>query len=151
MNNECYYPIEKERIITPIKLIVEHDVANLMIAVRENEWEIINTKIIPNLNENENKDLLIIGFLDYPDRGNLDIQKIIDDELLGMGIQDTEELKESFNEMKKGLRPEEELIPKALLFLKKYKKGQENIPVEPKGLRANLKKIFGVELKNNRG
>lgn len=144
-----YYPIEKEQIKTPISLMIEHDVTNLITAsisaTRNGSWEFINETLIPHLKDNENGNLLAKEFLKSENIGSKNpIRRGVSAMgLKAVTITDMGILEESFEKMTK-MSKDKKIFPaeKAIEFLEVYEEKKANIPVKIKGLRANLKKIL---------
>lgn len=97
-------------------------IVNLIEEAKNENWDLIDSNLIPELIENKNPNLLAKELLSYVDDEDSNVRDVVATGLLGLDITDEEILEDSINKMVK-MSKDEEKFPagRAAVFLTKYK------------------------------
>lgn len=111
---------------------LQSPIINLIEEAKNENWDLIDSNLIPELIENKNPNLLAKELLSYVDDEDSNVRDVVATGLLGLDITDEEILEDSINKMVK-MSKDEEKFPagRAAVFLTKYKNdGDYSVQIE---------------------
>lgn len=111
---------------------LQSPIIDLIEEARNENWDLIDSRLVPELIENKNPNLLAKELLNYVDDEDPNVRDVVATGLLGLDITDDEILKDSINKMVEMTKDEEKFpAGRAAVFLTKYKNdGDYSVQIE---------------------
>lgn len=107
-------------------------IISLIEAAKQENWDLIDSELVPELIQNKNHNLLVKKLLNYADDEDSNVRDVVATGLVVLDITDEEIFKESITKMIEMSKDEEEFpAGRAAVFLTKYKNdGDYSVQIE---------------------